>query len=208
MTKYPFWKEKVVFILNIVPSRDVIAAYIERKKAIEEKVSTINGKFSSLHWQPVIYRYNHLQFDELCALYQVADAALITPLRDGMNLVAKEYVASCIDKGVLILSELTGAANELSEALLVNPTDVEEVADAIDEALTMHLIEQRSRLSNMQRRIAEYDVFKWINDFLSCLRETKAEQEALKVHILNEENNKKILQDFSSASKRCRPITR
>lgn len=203
LTKYPFWKEKVVFILNIVPSRDVISAYIERKKTIEEKVSTINGKFSSLHWQPVIYRYNHLQFDELCGLYQVADAALITPLRDGMNLVAKEYVASCIDKGVLILSELTGAANELSEALLVNPTDVEEVADAIDEALTMHLIEQRSRLSNMQRRIAEYDVFKWINDFLSCLRETKAEQEALKVHVLNEENNKKILAEFSGAQKRC-----
>jgi trehalose 6-phosphate synthase/phosphatase len=203
LTKYPFWKEKVVFILNIIPSRDVIPAYIERKKAIEEKVSTINGKFSSLHWQPVIYRYNHLQFDELCALYQVADAALITPLRDGMNLVAKEYIASCIDKGVLILSELTGAANELSEALLVNPTDTEEVADAIDTALTMHLIEQRSRLSNMQRRIAEYNVLKWINDFLSCLQETKAEQEALKVHVLKEENIKKIVDDFSKAEKRC-----
>lgn len=203
LNKYPFWREKVVFILNIVPSRDVIPAYIKRKRTIEEKVSTINGRFSSLHWQPVIYRYNHLAFDELCALYQVADAALITPLRDGMNLVAKEYVASCIDKGVLILSELTGAANELSEAILVNPTDTDEVADAIDTALTMHLIEQRSRLSNMQRRIAEYDVHKWIADFLSCLRETKAEQENLKVNVLKEENIKEIAAAFRKANKRC-----
>jgi trehalose 6-phosphate synthase/phosphatase len=176
---------------------------VQRRAQIEERVSSINGKFSSLHWQPVIYRYNHLGFDELCALYQVADAALITPLRDGMNLVAKEYIASCIDKGVLVLSELTGAANELSEALLVNPTDVEEVADAIDMALNMHLIEQRSRLSSMQRRISEYDVFKWISDFLSCMSEIKNEQEALKVNLLKEENSRQILKDFEAAERRC-----
>jgi trehalose 6-phosphate synthase/phosphatase len=166
LNKYPEWQGRVVFILNIIPSRDFIPAYVKRRSRIEEKVSTINGKFSSLHWQPLIYRYNHLSFEEMCALYQVADAALITPLRDGMNLVAKEYIASCIDKGVLILSELTGAASELGEAVLVNPTDVDEVADAIDSALTMHVIEQRSRLSNMQRRIAVHDVFKWMGEFL------------------------------------------
>lgn len=203
LTKYPYWQGRVVFILNVIPSRDVIPAYIERKRMVEERVSTINGKFSSLHWQPVIYRYNHLDFNELCALYQVADAALITPLRDGMNLVAKEYVASCIDKGVLILSELTGAAYELSESVLVNPTDTEEVADGIDTALTMHLIEQRSRLSNMQRRLAEYDVFKWINDFLSCMKETKSEQDNMKVHVLNDEGIRRIMNDFNKAAKRC-----
>jgi trehalose 6-phosphate synthase/phosphatase len=203
LTRFPEWQQKVVFILNIIPSRDVIPAYVQRRAQIEERVSSINGKFSSLHWQPVIYRYNHLGFDELCALYQVADAALITPLRDGMNLVAKEYIASCIDKGVLVLSELTGAANELSEALLVNPTDVEEVADAIDMALNMHLIEQRSRLSSMQRRISEYDVFKWISDFLSCMSEIKNEQEALKVNLLKEENSRQILKDFEAAERRC-----
>jgi trehalose 6-phosphate synthase/phosphatase len=133
----------------------------------------------------------------------VADAALITPLRDGMNLVAKEYVASCIDKGVLILSELTGAASELSEALMVNPTDTDEVADAIDTALNMHLIEQRSRLSNMQRRIAEYDVFKWINDFLSCMKEAKNEQEALRINVLKEVNKKTIVEEYNDANKRC-----
>jgi trehalose 6-phosphate synthase/phosphatase len=129
--------------------------------------------------------------------------ALITPLRDGMNLVAKEYIASCIDKGVLILSELTGAASELSEAVLVNPTDVEEVADSISTALTMHLIEQRSRLSYMQRRIADYNVFKWINDFLGCLQEAKDEQQGMKINLLKEENAQRIISDFAKAQKRC-----
>jgi trehalose 6-phosphate synthase/phosphatase len=203
LVQYPEWKEKVVFILNIVPSRDVIPAYMHRKGRIEEKVSTINGRHSSLHWQPVIYRYNHLAFEELCALYQVADVALITPLRDGMNLVAKEYVASCIDKGVLILSELTGAASELSESVLVNPTDVEEVADAIEAALTMHVIEQRSRLSYMQRRISDYDVFKWMAEFLTGLLEVKEEQESMKVNLLNDESIGRMTHRFADAQKRC-----
>jgi trehalose 6-phosphate synthase/phosphatase len=200
---HPEFKEKIVFILNIVPSRDTIPSYNEMKKAIEVQVSMINGRFSTLHWQPIIYRYNHLEFEELCALYQAADVALITPLRDGMNLVAKEYIASCIDKGVLILSELTGAASELNEAVLVNPTDTDEVANAIHYALTMPLVDQRSRLSYMQRRIAEYDVQKWINDFMDQLIMTKKDQEALKVNILKEDHIKKIINDFTKANKRC-----
>jgi trehalose 6-phosphate synthase/phosphatase len=203
LNEHPEWCEKVVFIFNVVPSRDAIQSYSDKKRAIEEKVSTINGKFSSLQWQPIIYRYNHLVFEELCALYQVADVALITPLRDGMNLVAKEYVASCIDKGVLILSELTGAASELSEAILVNPTDIDEVAKAIDEALQMPLVEQRSRLSYMQRRIANYDVVKWVIDFLNYLMETKKEQIDLKVNVLKEETAQNIQEDFSAAKRRC-----
>ena len=189
--------------MNVIPSRDTINRYNEMKRSIEEQVSTINGKYSTLHWQPIIYRYNHLSFEELCALYQAADAALITPLRDGMNLVAKEYVASCIDKGVLILSELTGAASELNEALLVNPTDSEEVAEAIYQAMTMPLIEQRSRLSYLQRRTAEYDVHKWINDFTDQLIITKKDQEVLKVDILTDAHINKVLDDFQKASKRC-----
>jgi trehalose 6-phosphate synthase/phosphatase len=203
LEQHPQFKQKIVFILNIVPSRDNIPSYNEMKKAIEVQISTINGKFSTLHWQPIIYRYNHLQFEELCALYQAADVALITPLRDGMNLVAKEYIASCIDKGVLILSELTGAASELNEAVLVNPTDTNEVANAIHLALTMPLVEQRSRLSYMQRRIAEYDVQKWINDFMEQLIMTKKDQEALKVNILKEEHIQQILADYNNANKRC-----
>lgn len=203
LTNHPEWRERVVFIFNVVPSRDFIPTYIDRKRMVEEKVSTINGKFSTLHWQPLIYRYNHLSFEELCSLYQVADVALITPLRDGMNLVAKEYIASCIDKGVLILSELAGAANELSEAWIVNPTDVNEVSEAINTALIMPLLEQRSRLAYMQRRLANYDVFKWISDFLDCLMETKNEQDALKVNVLKEEDIRHMQYDFLRAGRRC-----
>jgi trehalose 6-phosphate synthase/phosphatase len=203
LLSFPEYRERVVFILNLIPSRDTIPTYNDMKRSIEEQISTINGKHSTLHWQPIIYRYNHLEFEELCALYQAADVALITPLRDGMNLVAKEYIASCIDKGVLILSELTGAASELNEAILVNPTDTDEVVNAIDQALIMPLVEQRSRLSDMQRRIAEYDVLKWINDFMDQLHLTKKEQEALKVNILKEEHVQQILADFNKATRRC-----
>ncbi len=203
LERFPEWQEKVVFILNIIPSRDVIQAYAQRRREIEEKVSYINGEYSTLHWQPLIYRYNHLAFDEMCALYQTADVALITPLRDGMNLVSKEYIASCLDKGVLVLSELTGAASELNEAILVNPTDSAEVAEAINEALCMPLVEQRSRLSYMQRRLSTYNVVKWINDFLQVLNATKDEQEKLKVNILDNKTITGIISDFTSVHKRC-----
>ncbi|HVG41411.1 MAG TPA: trehalose-phosphatase, partial [Chitinophagaceae bacterium] len=199
----PEWREKVTFILNVIPSRDNIPAYIERKKTIEEKVSTINGKYSTLQWQPLIYRFNHLEFDELCALYQAADVALLTPLRDGMNLVAKEFIASCIDKGVLILSELTGAANELNEALLVNPTDTEEVATAIVKALNMPLTEQRSRLAYMQKRLSDYNVVRWVNDFLEQLNAAKLEQQANAINLLDKQSIKLIIDDFTHSKKRC-----
>jgi trehalose 6-phosphate synthase/phosphatase len=203
LQRHPEWIEKVVFIFNIVPSRDAIPAYSDRKRKIEEQISTINGKLSTLQWQPIIYRYNHLSFEELCALYQLADVALITPLRDGMNLVAKEYIASCVDKGVLILSELAGAANELNEALLVNPTDVSEVANAIATALDMPQAQQRSRLSYMQERIAEYNVSKWIDEFIYQLNEIKTEQKTLAVKVLDNSVVSRMALDFEKANSRC-----
>src|SRR5690606_37624211 len=150
LDEHPEWRGKVVFILVIVPSRQIISKYNERKKMIEERVGRINGKYSSLEWQPVIYRYSHLSFVDLCALYQSADVGLITPIRDGMNLVAKEYVTSQHGQGVLILSEVAGAANEMGEAVLVNPMDKREVAHAIYTALTMPEPEQKQKLSVLQ----------------------------------------------------------
>ena len=200
---HPQWREKVVFILNVIPSRDDIPAYLERKKELEEKVGMINGKFSTLQWQPLIYRYNHLSFDELAALYQAGDIALITPLRDGMNLVAKEYVASrTTQTGVLILSELTGAASELNEALLVNPTDTKEVCNAIAHSLSMPQFEQKQRMSLMQKRLKEYDVVKWMNDFLEQLTNVKEEQSKLRIKIINDKIVSKILQDYAKATRR------
>ena len=204
LERYPEWREKMVFILNIVPSRDSIPAYNERKKMIEEKIGTINGRFSSISWQPIIYRYNHLSFNELVALYQAADVALITPLRDGMNLVAKEYVASSVGgKGVLILSELAGAASELSEAILVNPTDTADVASAITRALAMPLYEQRNRIALMQRRLQEYDVIKWVNDFMDQLTQVKQEQQKQKVKLLDEKATAGIRRHYQRTKNRC-----
>lgn len=203
LERYPEWREKVIFILNIVPSRDKIAAYNDRKRMIEEKVSEINGKYSSIQWQPLIYRYNHLPFQELCGLYLAANIALITPLRDGMNLVAKEYVASSNEGGVLILSELTGAASELNEALLVNPTDTEELANTIASALTMPLEEQKRRMQTMQKRLSEYDIVQWVNDFLDQLSKIKKDQEKMQVKVIDTNTIEKIRNDYSKAGKRC-----
>ncbi|HXB92437.1 MAG TPA: bifunctional alpha,alpha-trehalose-phosphate synthase (UDP-forming)/trehalose-phosphatase, partial [Puia sp.] len=201
---YPEWREKMVFILNIVPSRSNIPAYNDRKKKIEEKIGTINGLFSSISWQPILYRYSHLSFKELIALYQAADVALITPLRDGMNLVAKEYIASSDSgKGVLILSELAGAASELSEAILVNPTDTADVASAITRALSMPLFEQRNRISLMQRRLQEYDVIKWVNDFMEQLMQVKQEQQKQKVKLLDEKAIAGIRRHYQHTKNRC-----
>jgi len=176
LENYPEWREKVVFVLAVVPSRQIISKYNERRKLIEEEVGSLNGKFSTLSWQPVIYRYNSLSFVDLCALYQAANVALITPLRDGMNLVAKEYIASSPDQGVLILSELAGAAIEMGEAILVNPLDARETGDAINQALTMPALEQKRRLSVMRKRLQDYDVLSWVNDFLGQLTDIKVQQ--------------------------------
>jgi trehalose 6-phosphate synthase/phosphatase len=203
LDRYPEWREKVVFILNIVPSRSTIPAYNERKKQIEERIGTINGRFSSISWQPVLYRYMHLSFYELVALYQAADVALITPLRDGMNLVAKEYVASSTGRGVLILSEFAGAASELSEAILVNPTDTFDVASSITRALAMPLYEQRNRITLMQRRLQEYDVFKWVNDFMDQLVQVKQEQRKQTVKSLDDKAFASINRHYHRAKNRC-----
>lgn len=204
LNDHPEWKEKIVFILNVIPSRNDIPAYLQRKKSLEEKIGTINGRYSTLQWQPIIYRYNHLSFGELAALYQAADVALITPLRDGMNLVAKEYVASCTNQsGVLILSELTGAASELNEALLVNPTDTKEVSNAIAHSLSMPLFEQKQRMTLMQKRLKDYDVVKWVNDFLEQLNAVKEEQGKLRIKIIHDKSISRIHQDYAKSSRRA-----
>ena len=202
LDKHPEWRGKVVFILVIVPSRQIISKYNERKKLIEERVGRINGKYSSLEWQPIIYRYSNLAFEELCALYSSADVGLITPIRDGMNLVAKEYVASLHDKGVLILSELAGAANEMGEAILVNPMDKEEVAQAILAALTLPVDEQKRKIETLQKRLKDYSVFHWVNDFLKQLDEVKDHQVSQRTKHMTPAIEAEITQKFQEAPKR------
>jgi trehalose 6-phosphate synthase/phosphatase len=199
---HPEWKENVVFILVVVPSRQIIKKYGERRKMIEEQVGGLNGKYSTLKWQPIIYRYNHLSFAELCALYQASDLALITPLRDGMNLVAKEYVACRESDGVLVLSELAGAANEMGEAVLVNPFDKMDVAHAIYTGLTMPVEEQKTKIQILQRRLKDYTVIHWVNDFLRQLDEVKEEQRLLETKYITNSELKIIGERFKRAGRR------
>jgi trehalose 6-phosphate synthase/phosphatase len=170
LLQHPDWHDKVTFVMTVVPSRDKIGQYQELKRDIEETIGRINGLFGTIGWRPIVYSYRSLTFTELMALYTACDIALITPIRDGMNLVCKEFVASRRDhKGVLILSELAGAAQELQDAIIINPTDTQEVADAIKQALLMPLAEQEERLLHMRKHLQNHNVFRWSHDFLSAL---------------------------------------
>ncbi len=195
--------KKVVYILSVVPSRDIITKYAENKRELEGLVSKINGRFGSIDWTPVVYQYRSLDFNELCAFYMAADAALITPLRDGMNLVAKEFIASRRDKrGVLILSETAGASVELGEAIIVNPTDIKEMADAILRALNMPLEEQVERNNEMQKRLQNYDVTRWAEDFITQLQMSKTKQEQLNVKEITPQIEKDIIERYNKSHRR------
>lgn len=200
---FPEWKEKVVFILVVVPSRQIVTKYTERKKMIEEETGRINGKLSTLTWQPIIYRYNHLEFHELVSLYNTADVGLITPLRDGMNLVAKEFIASKRDRGVLILSELAGAANELGEAIQVNPMDKNEVAHAISTALAMDQKISAQKIHMQQERLRDYTVIHWMNDFLGQLNEIKEVQYRQRTKHLSSSAMLNMLTRYRKAERRA-----
>jgi trehalose 6-phosphate synthase/phosphatase len=200
---YPEYKKKIVFIMLVVPSRDIITKYSDTKKEIEGLVSRINGTYGTMDWTPVVYQYKSLDFKNLVALYLAADVALITPMRDGMNLVAKEFIASRTDKkGVLILSETTGAAAELGEAILVNPTDRREIAEALMQALTMPIEEQMMRNEGMQKRLQEYDVMKWAEDFISQLLQRKEMQEKLNVKEVSAAIGNEIQRKYKQAAKK------
>lgn len=174
---------KCILILIVVPSRTEVKNYKDLKAEIEKEVGRINGKYGKLDWMPIYYNYRQFQEDYLIALYKISDIALVTPLRDGMNLVAKEYIASQSNKeGVLILSEMAGASKELSDAIIINPYDYNSIAESIKTALEMPLEEQRSRLLSMQVRLRRNDINKWSSSFLSKLDEVKQYQKDVNIN--------------------------
>jgi len=186
LEKFPSWHSKVVFNMIVVPSRDNIESYRDIKKEIEATVGRINGKYGNLSWLPIIYQYKSLPFNELVALYNISDVGLITPLRDGMNLVAKEYIACQSESyGMLVLSEMTGAAVELNEAIIINPSDIDETSDAIDKALSMPEEEKKLKILKMQNRLQRYNVFTWSADFFIQVNDIKREQERMEVRYLD-----------------------
>ena len=171
LERFPRYHGRVELIQVGVPTRTHVTHYRILRQRVEEIVGRINGRFGTPDWTPVKYIFRPISFGRLCALYRYASIALVTPLRDGMNLVAKEYIA-CKDHdgdGVLILSEFAGAAAELGEALLVNPFDPEEVAGAIQHALTMPVAERKVRLNSLLVRVWQGDARPWGDTFLGAL---------------------------------------
>jgi trehalose 6-phosphate synthase/phosphatase len=167
---YPEWRGKVVLIQVAVPSRERVARYTRLRREVDELIGEINGDWSTPNWSPITYLRRNLPQADLAALYASADVALVTPLRDGLNLVAKEYVAcKSSGDGVLVLSEFAGAAAEMGEALLVNPYDEEGLSSSIARALSLGETEKRQRMTALYKRVHKNNVFTWGDRFIKNL---------------------------------------
>lgn len=176
----PEWREKFTLFMLIVPSRDTVPEYKRLKDEMDKITGSINGKYRTLNWQPIQYFYRSLPIEYLSALYQSAKVCLVTPMRDGMNLVSKEYVASRRDNtGVLVLSEMAGASRELNNALLVNPNDNRQIAEAVVEAIRMPIEEQQKRMKQMRGLVQKFDIHHWVKIFMEKLKEVKDFQHSL-----------------------------
>jgi trehalose 6-phosphate synthase/phosphatase len=200
---HPELKEHVTLVLVAVPSRTGIEQYAALRDEVEHLVGRINGRHATMCWAPIRYLYKTLPFNRLVALYSLADVALVTPVRDGMNLMAKEYLATKeTADGVLILSEFAGAAKELGEAILVDPNNTVTFAEAMYRALAMPESEARAHLRVMQERLRRYDLARWTSDFLDTVEGTKARQQTLAARFMDAEAIRRLTADYRAASRR------
>ena len=200
----PEYHGNVSMIMVVVPSRAKVKSYMELKEEIDTLVGRINSKYSTLNWVPIHYFYRSFPFNELSAFYAMSDIALVTPLRDGMNLVCKEFVASKTNKkGVLILSEMAGASKELVDAVLVNPNDMHAVKESIIRALKMPEEEQINRISAMQASLKRYDIFQWVKVFMDRLANVKEKQKDFQSKAIDQALMTELESKFKAAK---RPI--
>jgi trehalose 6-phosphate synthase/phosphatase len=199
----PQYHGKVVLLMIVVPSRIGVLQYDRMKRQIEEMVGKINGRFGRVHWTPVVYQYRHVPFPSLVALYTASDICLVTPLRDGMNLVAKEYIATRTDgTGGLVLSEMAGSAKELPEAIIINPNNRSEIAQALMDALEMPLDEQKKRNQIMQNRLRRYDVKRWAHDFLSTLAGVRDIDNRIEAKLLSPAEWSEVVRRYKTSRRR------
>ncbi|HNX82328.1 MAG TPA: trehalose-6-phosphate synthase, partial [Candidatus Omnitrophota bacterium] len=174
LDKYPAYRKKFVFIQLAAPSRTHIKRYHELMGEIDELVEKTNWKYSDGNWKPIIYLKRHFSPEEIKPYYALADFCVVSSLHDGMNLVAKEYVASRSDiSGALILSKFTGAARELTDAVLINPYSIEEFADAIKFTIDMPIQEKKRRMENMRKIVSENNIYKWAGSIMTELTSLK-----------------------------------
>ena len=203
LQKYPEFREKVRLIILAVPSRSKVPQYQRLKKEIDGLVGRINGELSTVNWTPIWYFYRSLGFDNLIDLYTTCDIAWLTPIRDGMNLVAKEYIATRTNQsGVLILSEMAGSANEMHEALLINPNNFEQIAESLKRAIHMPLEEQKERNAPMQKRLERYNVEKWAQDFMESLLAQKKQDAPYVARRLSVDFTNTLMEQYRKASNR------
>jgi len=199
----PSYLKKVVLVIVAVPSRIEVETYKELRDDIEKAIGRINGAFGTVDWTPISYQFKNLPFEQVVALFAKADVALLTPLRDGMNLVAKEYVAAKQrTPGVLILSEMAGAVDELPEALRINPNDIASIVAAIKTALSMPKKEQLVKLESMQHRLSQYTVQRWASDFIEQLEKSKRDQAEQHSKLLSGATESKMVRLFKAAKRR------
>ncbi len=204
LEKYPEYHEKIKFYLIVAPSREEVDSYIDLLKEIEESTSKINGKYGTVKWMPIWFFFRSFSQEDLVYFYRHADVMLVTPLRDGMNLVAKEYIASRTDyEGMLVISETAGAASELSEALIVNVQDLDAIAANIKTALEMPEDEKRARNQLIHKRLQRYNVKFWAREFLTTLKEdvTKSNQNIAARNL--EKNSPIIERAYQNSQKRA-----
>lgn len=203
LEKYPEYRERVSILMVVVPSRDQVEKYKELKEEIDEMVGRINGSYGRINWTPIHYFYRSFSLESLSAFYCMADVALVTPMRDGMNLVCKEFIASKLDKkGVLILSEMAGASRELSDALLINPNDVNAIVESMHHALTMPVSEQVKRNTIMQRSLKRYNVHHWVSLFMDRLADIKKLQKTMATKQIDKQTFEHILAQYKEAANR------
>jgi trehalose 6-phosphate synthase/phosphatase len=199
----PDYQEQVTMVLIVSPSRENVDEYQYLKREIDELIGEINGSYQQMGWTPIWYFYRTRPFDELTALYQRANLLLVTALRDGMNLIAKEYVAAKRDEtGIVVLSETAGAAREMSEALIINPFDEEGIAAAIKEGLEMPEEEQKERNRRIRRRLSRYNVEYWAKDFVAKLQNVHQMQQAHFARYLSKDRQKELVESYAEAKRR------
>ncbi|TVQ24753.1 MAG: bifunctional alpha,alpha-trehalose-phosphate synthase (UDP-forming)/trehalose-phosphatase [Spirochaetaceae bacterium] len=203
LERYPDYHGKVELIMIVAPSRTEVESYKELKRELDELVSTINGTYGTIDWTPILYFYRTFPFEQLTAIYRVAEVLLVTPVRDGMNLIAKEYVAARSDyQGTVVLSETAGAAREMSESLIVNPSDMDGIAEAIRTALELSPEEQEQNNRRIHRRLSRYDVQFWAHDFMDKLELAGENRASLQNRRLRGENRKDLIAQYQAAGKR------
>jgi len=201
LDKYPKYIGKVRMNLIVAPSRQSLPFYDQLRSEIEILVSQINGSFANREWMPIWYYFKSFSQDDLIAYYKASDILLVTPLRDGMNLIAKEYIAARTDNlATLIISETAGAASELSEAIIINPNDELQIADSIKSALELSKKEKIRRNKIMHERIKRYNVNFWANEFINRLNKIEFAKQ-IKTPVDQMINTKAIFDEFHQSNK-------